>query len=192
MPLILIILIFISGCTSYSGPKESVDISTATELQNLSGLYSNSGNPSGYLSQFIWGSAPINANSYRTYLKHYKIQYIKVTPKGNSVFVKAIVNGCVAHEKKYSQGKDFEIINGEITLHTDGELLSRGAGDPLVGPSSQQVTLALDVKGNAVYKNETVAAGLVFLIVPAAISDTTEIRFKKQSDNKSYSYCSSR
>jgi len=192
MPLILIILLFLSGCSSYSGPKESVTISNTTELHNLSGLYNNSGSPAGYLSQFIWGNTPINANHYRTYLKHYKIQYIQVTPQNNSVFVRAIVNDCVAHEMKYVQDTDFEIVNGQIVLSTDGDLLSRGAGDPLVGPSSQQVTMSLDVNGNGVYKNETVAAGLVFLIVPVAISDVTEIRFKKQSDNKSYNYCISR
>lgn len=186
---ILIVLLLFGGCSRYSGPKESVQISDITELHNLSDLYDNSGDPSGYLSSFIWGNAPIDANFYRTYLKHYQIKYIKVTTKDNSIFVKAIVSGCVAHEKKYIQGTDFEIISGKIVLHTDGELLSRGAGDMMVGSSAQQVTLALDVNGNGVYTNEEVFAGLVFLIVPAAISDVTEIRFKKQSDNKSYNYC---
>ena len=192
MPLILIILLYISGCSSYSGPKEPIDISNTTELHDLSGIYINSGEPSGYLSQFIWGNTPINANHYGTFLKHYKIKYIQVTPQNNFVTVKAIVNGCIAHERKYVQGTDFEIIDGKIVLDTDAALISRGPGDPLVGPSFQQVTLALDAKSNGVYRNEGVAAGLVFLLVPVAISDVTEIRFSKLNDNKSYDYCSSR
>ncbi len=188
-PFILIALLLFGGCSRYSGPKESVQISDTTELHNLSGLYNNSGDPSGRLSSFIWGNAPIDANFYRTYLKHYQIKYIKVTTKDNSILVKAIVNGCVAHEKEYIQGTDFEIISGKIVLHTDGAILSRGAGDVLVGPSAQQVTLALDINGNGVYTNEAIFAGLVFLIVPAAISDVTEIRFKKQGNNESYNYC---
>lgn len=189
MPLILIILLFVGGCSSHSGPKESVVISRSTELHNLSGLYDNSGDPSDYLSEFIWGKAPINANHYLTYLEHHKINFIQVNPNDNSVEVRAIVNGCVAHEMKYIQNKDFEIIDGKIVLHAEGDLISRGADDPLIGPSSQQITLALDVTGDAIYKNESFAAGLAFLIIPVAVSDVTEIRFKKQNDDKSFNYC---
>jgi hypothetical protein len=141
------------------------------------------------LCLFFYGKVILQDRAVLIHLGHFCIAGLAHWAKDNSIFAQAIVNGCVAHEKEYIEGIDFEIINGKIVLHTEGALLSRGAGDVLVGPSAQQVTLALDVNGNGVYTNEELFAGLVFLIVPAVISNETEIRFKKQSSIKPYNYC---
>ena len=182
----------LNACSMYSGPKESVEISTETNINQLGGLYLNTGKPNGYLSQFIWGRAPINSDTYRTFLNHRNIKYIKVIPNEKTVIVKAITRNCAAYEKVYIMGKDFELNQGEIVLSSKAHAFSRGSGDPLVGPSVEQTTLSLDIKGNGIYKNETIAAGLVYLLVPVAISDKTEIRFKKIIDNNVYENCYNR
>ncbi len=191
MRTVIILLLFttLNACISYSGPKDRVELSTATTINELGGIYLNTGEPHGYLSQFIWGRGPINSRIYRTFLNHRDIKYIKVIPNEKSIIVKAIVGNCSAYEKEYFLGSDFEINHGEIILSSKASAISRGAGDPLVGPSFEKTSLSLDTKGNGIYTNQAIAAGLIYLLVPAAISDKTEIRFMKTINNKSYIKC---
>ncbi|TNF34949.1 MAG: hypothetical protein EP315_06610, partial [Gammaproteobacteria bacterium] len=108
---ILLLTGILNACAIYSGSEEKIDISTETQIHQLDGLYLNTGEPSGYLSQFIWGSAPINSDIYKEFINHRDIKYIHVISYKSSVLVQAIVNDCVAYEEKYVLGSDFEITN---------------------------------------------------------------------------------
>ena len=185
----VITVLFLNSCVSYTGPEDNVVLSDSTELEQLTGLYKNSGDPSGHLSVFIWGRAPINSELYKTFLKHDEIKYIKVVSKENSIIVSAVTRSCIAYEKEYALGDDLVINNGQIILSQDSHLLSRGSGDPLVGPSTYRVTLNLDTHGHGVYKNESYAIGLICLLVPATFSDAHEVRFERSNVNKSYHVC---
>ncbi len=189
MPLFLILMLFVSGCSYYTGPAEKVQTIENIRIEDLTGLYINAGDPSGYLSQFIWGEDRLHANVIRSDIEHHQITMIQVLATGNNVDIEAVYNGCVAHHNTYIQGKDFEINNGKILLHTENHLLSRGGDDPLLGPSSQKVFLMLDINGNGIYRDESFAAGLVYLIIPVAVSNLSEIRFKKSDNDMHFVDC---
>ena len=190
--LAVVFLFFISGCAYHSGPSEKIRSSSSTEIKQLSGLYVNAGDPNGYLSKIIWGSSPLNSKSNNDFIGHREIKFIEVISKEKSILVKAIKGVCSAYEKEYTLGKDFEINSGEIVLYKKIHLLSRGPGDVVVGPSFEKIAIGLDKNGDGTYKNQTSIAGLVFLLVPIAISDVTEIRFKKANENRAFSDCVSR
>ena len=190
--LVIAFIFFISGCAQYSGPNEKVRFSASTEIKQLSGLYVNAGDPDDYLSRIIFGNKPINSKSLNKFVRHREINFIEVVSKENSILVKAIKGSCSAYEKKYTLGKDFEINNGQIVLYKKVHLLSRGAGDVLIGPSFGKIAIGLDKNGDGVYKNQASAAGLVFLLIPAAFSDVSEVRFKRSSESRSFSNCSRR
>jgi hypothetical protein len=192
MPLFLILLLFVSSCSYYSGPAEKVQIAESTQINHLSGLYQNAGDPSGYLSQFIWGKDPLHASIQQSNVEHHQIEVIQVMANDNNVIIKAISNGCVLHQAKYIHGKDFEINNGKILLHAENFLISRGSDDPLLGPSSQKVSLMLDVSGDGIYRDESFAAGLVYLLIPVAVSNVSEIRFEKSVNGLIYRHCVAR
>jgi len=190
--LLSLTVVVLCSCVSYSGPNNQAPITTTTELQKITGLYNNAGDPGGLLSIIIWGNNPINLIKNKSSLDHYDIKFLKVTSNKNFILVSAITSSCIAYEKRYELGIDFEIDEGKIVLFSNIDLLTRGAGDPLVGPSITETALALDVNGNVAYKQQAHAAGLIYLLVPAVISDTTEIRFTKSKTFKTYPQCKSR
>ena len=185
----LLLIALLNACSTYSGPEESVEISTETTIEQLAGLYLNAGEPSGYLSQVIWGDGAINTGPDKKLLNHSEIEYIQVISTHSSITVKAIAGNCSAYEKEYMLGRDFEMNNGEIILSSEFSAITRGVGDPLVGPSAEKTLLSLDTQGHGIYRNEFVAAGLVYLLVPVAIAGKSEIRFKKTTANESFEKC---
>jgi len=188
--LIVMLLIFLNGCAFHSEPKNNQEFYQISQLSELAGVYKNKGDPSGYLSAIIWGCSKLNINPA---VSHADIEFIEVLSTENSLIVRAIKNGCAIYEKSYILGRDFKISGGKIIIHRDAFLLSRGAGDVLAGPSYEQITLGLDTGKHGKYRRSDYAAGLVFLLLPVAFSETDDTRFDRVSDKpREYKACSNR
>ncbi len=83
--------------------------------------------------------------------------------------------------------------NGRIILGRDVHLLSRGSGDVIVGPSHETVSLGLDAGGNGKFRESGSVAGLVFLFLPMAVSDTKDVKFQRVADKpQGYKACDNR
>ena len=187
----VILSLLLLGCVYHSAPKEDIYFAKITDIGALKGIYQNEGDPEGYLSEFIFGYAPLIQIHNNEEIEHSDIDLIEVNVLGHVVTAKAVKGKCYVYEKEYIFGKDFELINGEIVLKQDFSLLTRGSGDVLVGPSYEKIAIGLDAKGDGVYSNKAYAAGLVFLLFPAAFAGTQEIRFNKSDDYTSYRVCDS-
>lgn len=112
-------------------------------------------------------------------IKHEDITSINVSTTGNTVVVKAIKSGCSLYEKTYLAGEDFTVSEGKLTIRRKLDLLTRGSDDPLLGPTYEEVTLGIDQDKQGKSKNAGYAAGLVFMLIPVAVSETTEIVYKR-------------
>lgn len=166
----VIVCLIVSGCASYSDPKGS-DFRPIKNISETEGVYRNS-TISGYLSSVIWGGDVLNKTPLAG---HHAIDLIEVAPTPSSVTVNAIANGCVVYTQSYTVGRDIKISNGRIIVRRKLEhLLSRGSGDVLVGPSFEEIALGLDEDNQGMYRSSTFAAGLVFLMLPVAFSETKE------------------
>jgi len=189
---ILAVMLFISlyGCAFHSEPEDNQDFYQISRTSELAGVYKNTGDPSGYLSEIIWGHTKLNITPE---VSHADIEFIEVISEDNSLIVKAIKNGCVIYEKPYIYGQDFKISDGKIIIHRDTFLLSRGPGDVLAGPSYEQVTLGLDTAKHGKYRRSDYAAGLVLLLFPVAFSETSDTRFERVNDKPAgFKSCGSR
>ncbi len=184
--LVITLTIFLlAGCAFHSEPEGNREFHQIAALSELAGVYRNQGNPSGFLSSMIWpdinpirpeGKEIINGNT-----GHESIEFIEVIPKNNSLLVKAIRNGCAIYDKTYTLDHDFKISAGKIILHRETHLLGRGADDVLVGPSYEEITLGLDTAKHGKSTSSGYAAGLVLMLFPLAVSETTEIRYERVS-----------
>jgi hypothetical protein len=187
---VVALFIFLSGCAFHSEPENNQEFYNISQLSELAGVYKNKGDPSGYLSEIIWGDIK---SIIKPEVRHEDIEFIEVSSTEHSLIVKAIKGGCSIYEKSYIVGRDFKISDGKIVIHRDASLLTRGAGDVLVGPSYEQITLGLDAGKNGKYRNSGYAAGLVFLILPVAFSDISDTRFERVYDKpQGFRACSNR
>lgn len=187
--LAIMLALLLAGCVSHSGPEGNQDFHHVSRLTELEGVYKNKGDPGGFLSQVIWDTG---ANTPP--VVHYQeVEFIEVASTENSLTAKAIQNGCVIYEKSYVLGRDFEIEDGKISIHRDVSLLTRGAGDVLVGPSYEKITLGLDAGKNGKFRDSGYAAGLAFLFLPIAVADTRDVRFERVADKpQGYKACENR
>lgn len=177
--IILLLFLTLWGCSRHIAPENNKDFQRSTELSHIAGTYKNFGDPTGSLSNILWGDE----------VPHGGIELIQVSVYGKHVVVNAIKNECVFYSQEYIEGKDFKIKQGKITLNKDVAILSRGAGDPLAGPSIHTIELGLDTEGHGKYQSREYLAGLIFMMVPVAGSDTTDIRFTRVKVNKRYDLC---
>ena len=187
---LVLILLLLGGCVFHSAPKNNQDFYHVTQLAEFEGVYKNKGDPKGFLSLIIWGDTGPNFNPV---VPHQDVEFIEVLSTENSLTAKAIQNGCAIYEKSYVIGRDFEINDGKIAIHRDLSLLTRGSGDVLVGPSYEKITLGLDAGKNGKSRDSAYAAGMVFLLFPVAVSDTSDIRFERVADKPhGYKACDGR
>ena len=186
--LAVMLLIFLNGCAFHSAPKDNQEFYQISQMSELTGVYKNKGDPSGYFSANIWGNIKL---IIKPEVDHKDIEFIEVLSAENSLVVKAIKKGCSVYEKTYILGRDFKISGGKIIIHRDASLLTRGAGDVLVGPSYEQITLGIDTGKHGKYRNSGYAAGLVFLLFPIAFSETNDTRFERVNDKpQAFKTCS--
>lgn len=171
----LLCLMLLAGCSFHSEPDHAAPLQKDLRLQNLQGVYSNRGDPDGYLSNILWGVQPQQYVNGTTYL----IDKIEVIPAGNRVVVRAVAGECYLFQKHYEEGKDFTIKGGQIVIHDESALLNSGTGDPLVGPRSAVTTIGLDTVGHGISREEFLFAGAVFLVVPAVMHGTEDRRYER-------------
>ena len=192
-PMRLLISAFISliigGCAFHEGPKDNHEFIKITSPHQLDGVFKNEGDPNGQLSRIIWSGDTLGVNENGNEILHHEIDLISVSSIEKSLIVKAIIESCVVAEKEYVLGKDFEIKNGKISWIKDVSLLTRGPGDPLVGPGYSWEDIGIDTEGNGKFRTGEYYAGLVYLIFPVALSGKTDIRFEKTNVDKEYFSC---
>lgn len=187
---LVVILTLLEGCVSHSGPKGNQDFYPISQQAELAGVYKNKGDPIGFLSGVIWGYTTPKTSTLGS---HEAIEFIEVSSTEKSLTAKAIQNGCVVYEKSYVVGRDIKIDAGKIVIDSNLSLLSRGSGDVLVGPVYDKITLGLDAGKNGKLRQSSYSAGLVFLLLPVAASDTHDIRFERVADKpQGFPACNSR
>lgn len=179
-------IILVSGCVSHSGPEANAGFYQISQLSELEGVYKNKGSPSGFLSQKIWPDISkifpgIKVMTIDT--GHEDIEFIEVITKDNLLDAKAIRNGCSVYKRTYVLGRDFEFSDGKVVLHREAHLLSRGSGDVLAGPSYEDITIGIDTGKHGKSRSTAYAAGLIFMVLPVAISETKDIRYERVSNN---------
>lgn len=184
--LIFLLIFLVTGCAFHSEPENNLEFHQISQLSELAGVYKNKGNPSGYLSLIIWPDigevTPAIKETINSNISHEYIELIEVIPEHNSLILKAISKDCSIFEKKYILWQDFKIKDGKIIIHKEAHLLSRGGDDVLLGPSYEDITLGLDSNKDAKSRSFGYAAGLVLMIFPMAVSDTSDIRYDRISD----------
>jgi hypothetical protein len=194
---IFLFIFLVTGCAFHSEPKDNLEFHQISQLSELAGVYKNKGNPSSYLSWIIWPDigeiTPASKEVISSNIKHEDIELIEVIPKDNSLIVKAISKNCSIFEKIYILDQDFKIKDGKIIIRKEAHLLSRGGDDVLLGPSYEDITLGLDSSKHAKSRSLGYAAGLVLMIFPMAVSDTSDIRYDRVSNKpQNYKNCNNR
>lgn len=171
---------FLAGCATHYGTVNSGDFFHVTKISELAGVYKNKGDwgGSGTLAEILWQGR----SDHKPVADYNKVDFIDVSSTANSLTVKAIQNGCAVYGKTYVLGRDFKLDYGRIIIHSEFHSLTRGGGDVLVGPSYSEVALGLDSKGNGKYKATDAGAGLAFLFLPVAGSETRDVTFERVSN----------
>jgi len=169
-------LLFLTSCVSFPD-KGAIDFKDTNNIKHLEGVYKNKGDPKGYMSDRIPDFIPMNSS--KKHIKDNLIKYINVKVINEKIIVQAIKDNCIAYEKNYIYGTDFNFENGKIVIENDFNLLSRGPGDLTLGPSYSRTVIGIDSNGDGAYHNSGAAAVLVLLTVPVAVAGIDEIRFTK-------------
>jgi hypothetical protein len=205
-PLLIIFVLFLVGCAAQQVPQDSLEFHQVSQLVELEGVYKNEGdngkrysmnnyylseNIWGYKSSFLWGTTGPNLPAG---IRHENIEFIEVSSTEKSLTAKAIEKGCVVYEKTYIIGRYFEIKNGQLIISQDVNLLSPGGqGGVLVGPNRRKITLGIDTANQGKSRTQFDQAGLVYLFLPAAVSETLDNRFERISDKpQGYKNCENR
>ena len=196
--IVLFALTTLFGCFAlHDVPKENVEFAQNTNPSDFKGLYRNAGDPKGYLSQLIWRKHDYISDNSGKKTPHEEIELIEVLYAGEVLTARAIKDGCVVYQREYVVGRDFTVTDGKVVLRERFHSLSRegddgGHGDVLVGPSYEKIELGLDARGDGKYRSRAYFAGMVFLLVPMAVWDTSEIKFVKLISNATYELCTNR
>lgn len=172
----IVSLLFLTGCVSFPD-KGAIDFKDTNDIKQLEGVYENKGDPKGYMSERIPNFTPLNSN--KKHIEDNSIKYINVKVINKKVIVQAIKDECVAYERNYIYGIDFNFENGKIVIENDFNLLSRGPGDLTLGPSYFRTVIGVDSNGDGAYHNSGAIAVLVLFTVPVAAAGIDEIRFTK-------------
>jgi hypothetical protein len=196
--IVLFLAITLSGCfVLHDVPKENMEFAQKATPRDFKGVYRNAGDPKGYLSQLIWRKYDYITDNSGKKTPHKEIELIEVLCTGEVLTVRAIRDECAIYQQDYVAGQDFTLIDGKIVIKERFHPLSRegddgGRGDVLVGPSYEKIELGLDAKGDGKYRSQGYFAGMVFLLVPMAVWDTSDVKFIKLNSNVTYELCTDR
>ncbi len=168
-----ILAVALMGCFA-SKPPANVGFGAPRRLQDLAGTYQNlgEGDPKvfTYLSQTIWPGD--------TTLRHAAIRTISVRSIGDTALaVRALGDSGVVKEGTFVSGKDFAFTHGRLRLRTEVEnsLHEPEAGGLFVVRTTQE--FGLDKAGQGKFKKRETVAGAAYLVVPVAMTSSTEVRF---------------
>jgi hypothetical protein len=173
-PLVSILALVLTGCFA-SRPPGNVGFGTAHALHELDGTYQNLGESkahegSQYLSATIWPSDKS--------LLHTSIRAISVRAIGDTALaVRALGDKEVVREAVFVSGNDFEFTGGRLRLRpkVENTLHNPEAGGLFVARTTQE--LGLDKKGQGKFKKRETVVGAAYLVVPIALTASTEVRF---------------
>lgn len=171
LPLFCLLL---CGCIFRSAPPNNVEFQPVANLKEFEGVFRNLGESGPeeqpvYLSHLIWGAQDI---------PHSAITAVEVrAPDADTLVVRAFRNDQIEKIETFIRERDFKIRDGRIQLNRRWALLNYGGDDPTVGPRYEIYEIGLDAKGAGKYRSRASFAGLIFMIFPAAISSTEEVRF---------------
>lgn len=172
-----LLFLLLTSCVS-TAPDRNVAFDTITALSQLEGTYLNKGDGGTqltipvYLSIILWPED--------TDLDHESIQTIVVTRESGDVLrASAVSQDTVLKSTLFTQGKDFTIKNGEITLSSDIGIAGFKSGEPMLGLYMGGSKIGIDKNGDGKYHSSGAAAGLVYLFLPMAISGSSDIRFRR-------------
>ncbi len=174
---IVILFVYVLTACASSGPNNAEEFGHIRSVEDLQGAYRNKGDsgksgPIIYLSKIIW---PADKS-----LKHEDIDTIKIRKLDDrKVEVKALQKGVIERNGVFEAGKDFIIDNGRITINREGGVAGLKSGEPMLGLYYENITLGLDEEGHGKYRSTGTAAGMVFMVVPMAISAQDNIRFER-------------
>jgi len=192
--IMMLLLISLTGCIIIGGsaPKDNFQFSDTSNIQQFIGVYKNVGDPNGYISRELWKGSYI-VDIFGKDVAHKEIEFIEVLHIDNKLRVNAIKNDCIIYSKDYVIDQDFTITsNGRIVLKKDINLLNRGTGDPLVGPSYEKLEIGLDEKGSGKSKGQVYFAGLAFMFFPMAGGASSESKYEKIINTIPFELCKSR
>lgn len=174
-----------TGCVFSSAPPDDVDFAALTDLRQLDGRYRNHGEgetgaPPVFLSAVLFAAEPA--------LDHAAVEIVELRASDAEALAARAVGAqdVVIAERTLVAGRDFALAEGRLRLSRRSALLGYSPSeqtpdDPLVGPRSESAELGLDRRGDGKYRSRFVGGGLVYLIFPVYIHDTTDIRFPRLS-----------
>jgi hypothetical protein len=195
--IVLFLVMTLSGCfVLHDIPKDNVEFAPRADPRDFKGVYRNAGDPKWYLSRLIWHKNDFVIDLSGKKTPHKEIELIEILCIGDTLTVRAIKDECVIYQQDYVVGRDFTLIDGKIVMRERFHPLSREGddshGDVLLGPSYEKIELGLDAKGDGKYRSQSYFAGMVFLLVPMAAWDTSEVKFVKLNSNVTYESCKNR
>lgn len=169
-----ILVVALTGCFA-SRPPGNVGFTATHTLQEFNGTYQNlgEGKPnegSQFLSATIWPSDST--------LRHVAISAISVRAIGDTALaVRALGGGGVVKEATFVSERDFRFTGGRLRLRTKVEntLHNPEAGGLFVARTTQE--FGLDKKGEGKFKERQTVVGAAYLVVPIALTMSTEVRF---------------
>lgn len=181
----LILLLLLSACViSDSGfaPVDNTDFIVIKKLNELDWIYNSISDASfGRSGGKIWeGLGKFLWPNDRTL--HINIARVEIrAQKNNKLLVKAFdYDGKERKQQVFIDGHDFDFSDGRIKFHR-GNLMLQDHEDPLLGPDVKMFEIGLDQKRNGKVKINYSGTGL-FMFIPVAIHQTTELRFKRVSN----------
>ena len=172
--LILGCIVLLSGCIFSSGPTNNEDFARLEKLDDLVGTYSNIGEGESeesviYLSSIIWPKE-------RGWPHDGSITTIEVSTVSDKVLrIRATGKSVITKEKLFTEGKDFEFLDGRIRLKPNFTMMA----GPTIGPYYDFVELGLERGGHGKFRYTSVAAILIYSFFPAAGAGEDDVRFRR-------------
>ena len=167
----LLICILLTGCVYNTGPKNNQEFANVADLQAFTGTYNNAGEPSGFLSDIIWPGELLSRSvvNIEVKLPHQKVLYVAALDR----------QGGILKESFFKEGKDFKTCDGRICLKNSTRFVGGQAQDPMLGIDNEYFELGLDRQGSGKFRSGGTAVGILYMIIPIAVSGKQDMRFAK-------------
>ncbi|WP_417913523.1 hypothetical protein [Candidatus Electronema sp. JM] len=78
-------------------------------------------------------------------------------------------------------GRDVQEQDGKLVVYSESHLLSSGGDDVMIGPRHTEKIFGLDMRRDGKLRDSGYGAGLVMFLLPIAVADQTDIRFKRMN-----------
>lgn len=161
----------IVSCGCFSAPPNNLPFREVRNLSEFLGTYLNAGQPSGYLSAFLWQWEPTFDQSV------FEVIEVSMVAPGQLTVRARNRSGRVLLERTYTEGREFSVRGGTIRLERRLGLIDAESG--IFGIEYGVTQLGLDTAGDAKASGKVGVAGLGYMIVPIAGIGGQEIRFKR-------------